>query len=780
MKMERFFLALCLSGLLSGHVRAQNISNPVIKGVADAGCVKYAGKYYLGGVGTDGDFFVSRDLVDWDNRIHVFDFENDWTRGTGAKNNQIHANDISYSGGLFHLLFSANYWGDDRHIVHITHATSPHIEGPYHEVREDQWYENRIDPQVFQDEDGRLYLYMVKFTDGNAIWGRPLHPDFNFADEAVHHFSSQPGTWETLDNRVAEGPFVIKYRGRYYMMYNANHTAPEYGNYHLGVCEASSPLAFNAGGKYAQPVVGPNTEPVVLRHTDLLRYGGQSYNQVNLKDSVIRFNLDNIPTGNIYMLIAQRGGCRVSLNGHAVNSAKSSEYMYYKVEDNFLRQGENIIRVGKPTPKASLSHLHLFDMGQDRPDEVLVTPGQPNIVRGPNGWEWWLVYMANQGWNRHQFVDRIHFVNNRLTVDGITSVRTPGFHPQPARPQYEGTSLDSLPKAESYLLEITSKRAGIPEEWRIERNAGMLTVWKNKTLLVDHKPGTDADVEKRIKEASADELVHVSFCEGYDEFGTHFAGWQGLSASDNKGLTLGASSVLKGKAHDSYALTAMFHNATPDRGRYGVIAAWADEKNHVRVGVDAASQTLIVENVVEGKASEQAFPLDTTQLHYPDIKYSDNWEKQYRFDSDTYVDAVLYPHLDASRPLYRDDMAGMMTLEYLDGATDKWMPVRYTEGQTRNRAWQKVEFPKVKTHALRMINKDPRQADRNIYRIQTHRTFAQDCQLRIEKLGRELVIFYGTRHITTLRLAKDTPARTGLFSDGQADVTVGNVLYYVR
>mgnify|MGYP001949557446 CR=1 FL=1 len=115
----------------------------------------------------------------WDNTIHDFDLNNDWPAGTGAKNNQIHANDMSYHGGLFHLLFSVNWWGKDKHIVHITHATSPNVEGPYKEVRSDQWYENRIAPMVFCDEDGQLYLYMVKFTDGNTIWGRKLNKDFS-------------------------------------------------------------------------------------------------------------------------------------------------------------------------------------------------------------------------------------------------------------------------------------------------------------------------------------------------------------------------------------------------------------------------------------------------------------------------------------------------------------------------------------------------------------------------------------------------------------------------
>ena len=53
------------------EVKATAYTNPVLRGVADAGVLKYAVKYYLGGVATMGDFFVSEDLVNWDKRIHV-------------------------------------------------------------------------------------------------------------------------------------------------------------------------------------------------------------------------------------------------------------------------------------------------------------------------------------------------------------------------------------------------------------------------------------------------------------------------------------------------------------------------------------------------------------------------------------------------------------------------------------------------------------------------------------------------------------------------------------
>ena len=33
------------------------------------------------------------------------------------------------------------------------------------------WMDNRIDPKVFKDDDGQLYMYMVRFTDGKYCLG---------------------------------------------------------------------------------------------------------------------------------------------------------------------------------------------------------------------------------------------------------------------------------------------------------------------------------------------------------------------------------------------------------------------------------------------------------------------------------------------------------------------------------------------------------------------------------------------------------------------------------
>ena len=428
-----------------GSLFAQNIQNPVLPGVADAGVMKYNGKYYIGGVRTNGDFYVSDDLVHWGKPIHVVSMDNDWTRGSGAGDDQIHANDMFYLNGDFHLYWSVNYWGKDKHAVHIVHAQSKDVLGAYTEPDKKTWMDNRIDPKIFRDDDGQLYMYMVRFTDGNTIWGRKMKNPAEFAGEPVCQFASLPDTWETMDNRVAEGPWVMKYRGRYYMMYNANHTSTEWGNYQLGVAEADSPLGFQNGNKYSYPVVGCNQTQLEEKQVDLLRYGrtyeplfayteskpGSDWTKVTyddsgwargetgfssreVKGSTTRHlgTLWNTPslwlrktfsagseTGNLALRVAHDGDTRIYLNGTLVYEKQGRDYCIVNLDKKLraaLKEGTNLLAVETNKGRSQFFDVSLFDMKDGIADDILMTPGQPNILRGPNGFEWWLIYMANK------------------------------------------------------------------------------------------------------------------------------------------------------------------------------------------------------------------------------------------------------------------------------------------------------------------------------------------------------------------------------------------------
>lgn len=483
--------AVCLSG---GWLHADNIPNPLLPNVADIGVMKHNGKYYLGGCRTDGDFYISSDLINWEGPVHVIDMDNEWSKGSGCGNNQIHANDMLYDNGTIHAYWSVNYWGNDLHAVHVVHSEASDPMGPYVEPVKDRWMDNRIDPKVFRDDDGQIYMYMVRFTDGNTIWARKMDNwrEFNQTDPdaIVCQFSSNPNTWERMDNAVAEGPWVIKYHGQYYMMYNANHTGGEWGNYQLGVAQARTPMGFNNGNKYPHPVVLSNQKELEDNHVELLRYSTgtyaplfsyttgtppQGWTSPTFDDSgwakgaggfapraekgtttyrrgtnwdtekiYLRknFNITN-PDHNLALRITSKGPVKIHLNGKEIHSEDGGVYKIVNFTPDMaksLKPGDNILAVecSAKGRRGGYVNVDLFDMGdQTAAPEIVWTPGQPNILRGPNGLEWWLIYMANDNaTSRSQYVDRVHFHGDKMVVDGITHANNPGYHPRPALPAY--------------------------------------------------------------------------------------------------------------------------------------------------------------------------------------------------------------------------------------------------------------------------------------------------------------------------------------------------------
>ncbi len=231
--------------------------NPVLPGVADAGVLRFNGRYYLMGVGTAGGVFVSDDLILWTGPRHVFSMDNDWARDGAAADANIHACDISLVNGRFNLYWSVNC-GPLRE---IGRAVSDEVLGPYKEPERAHPFDGRIDPNLFVDDDGAAYFYTVKFDPGNQIWGQRMSGPDKLTGTPTALLAPVPGTWELKDEPVNEGPFVRRYRGNCYMLYNANHTALHYGNYAMGCAVAKNPLEFANACKYPYPVLDKTGAP---------------------------------------------------------------------------------------------------------------------------------------------------------------------------------------------------------------------------------------------------------------------------------------------------------------------------------------------------------------------------------------------------------------------------------------------------------------------------------------------------------------------------------------
>ena len=195
------------------------------------------------------------------------------------------------------------------------------------------------------------------------------------------------------------------------------------------------------------------------------------------------FRVEDI-NDNFALRVTHDGATKIYVNGKLIYDKKGRDYCIVNLSEKqkkaFL-QGENILAVETSKGASNYFDVALFDLKDDVADDILFTPGQPNIVRGPNGFEWWLVYMANKN-NEHrgQHIDRVHFFDKTLFVDGITGPNTKGFHPLPSKPTFskmEETSsfgiVQDVAPSMSYLFETnikTDNDAGIIAWWVDDEN----------------------------------------------------------------------------------------------------------------------------------------------------------------------------------------------------------------------------------------------------------------------------------------------------------------------
>ncbi|RKX36991.1 MAG: hypothetical protein DRP64_17835, partial [Verrucomicrobia bacterium] len=100
--------------------------------------------------------------------------------------------------------------------------------------------------------------------------------------------------------------------------------------------------------------------------------------------------------------------------------------------------------------------------------------GQPWVVDGLNGFEKWMGYFAvTTADGRTERIDRMHFFDRTLFVDGPTDRYTPGYHPGPAKPQL----LNIFPVADGPLstwdwTEQTTGAWAVSNEEAVQGNQG--------------------------------------------------------------------------------------------------------------------------------------------------------------------------------------------------------------------------------------------------------------------------------------------------------------------
>jgi xylan 1,4-beta-xylosidase len=96
-----------------------------------------------------------------------------------------------------------------------------------------------IDAHLFQDDDGRMYLYYVRIDGGFEIKVQPMADPLTPAGEPKSLITpTEP--WERASGEVTEGPFILKRDGEYYLMYSGS--GADSPHYAIGYATAKSPL----------------------------------------------------------------------------------------------------------------------------------------------------------------------------------------------------------------------------------------------------------------------------------------------------------------------------------------------------------------------------------------------------------------------------------------------------------------------------------------------------------------------------------------------------------
>jgi len=227
-----FCFSLCF---ISEKIVAKQLNDTLY--LADPTIFVDKGNYYLYGTSSDQGFlvYVSKDLKTWKRKAGNDGFA--LKKGDAFGNKGFWAPQVFKRKNTYYMAYTA----DEQ----IAVALSKSPLGPFKQetLKAISGTGKQIDPFVFNDTDGKNYLYHVKLDRGNRIFVTELKADFSdIIPETTQPCLTGTEPWENTaktDWPVTEGPTVLKKNNVYYLFYSANDFRnPDYA---VGYATSSSP-----------------------------------------------------------------------------------------------------------------------------------------------------------------------------------------------------------------------------------------------------------------------------------------------------------------------------------------------------------------------------------------------------------------------------------------------------------------------------------------------------------------------------------------------------------
>jgi beta-xylosidase len=247
------WICLILTGIIfpEGMNAAETYTNPVlvrtfnitrvnpdhftgVLGIGDPSVILHDGRYYLYPTGDNRsyDVYISSDLVNWKTGKKVFE----------SPAHGVWAPDVFYNPGdkKFYLYYTANRL--------VGAAVSDRPDGTFRDLG--ILVRGAIDAHMFLDDDGRYYLYYVKYP-AFRIYVQPMGTPLRKSGKPVQIISpTEP--WEQNHVPITEAPWIIKHDETYYLLYSGG-----------GADTRHYAIGYAAGKTPAGPFVKHPGNPVV-------------------------------------------------------------------------------------------------------------------------------------------------------------------------------------------------------------------------------------------------------------------------------------------------------------------------------------------------------------------------------------------------------------------------------------------------------------------------------------------------------------------------------------
>ncbi len=225
------FDSLTVTPIENEEKEGKTYKNPVSQlSAADPFVLKHEGTYYAYCTAAPIGYYVytSPDLVNWTNQGLCADMM--W-----GIDKWYWAPEVFERDGKFYLIAHANR--------NLGFATADSPLGPF--IPEEEFLiPDAIDGHIFEDDDGRMYLYYVGKNDASGYWdifGCELNDDVvSIKPGTTKCLLSPKDPWEKVGADVTEGPAILKHNGTYYLTYSG--TGYDSIEYAVGYATSDSPL----------------------------------------------------------------------------------------------------------------------------------------------------------------------------------------------------------------------------------------------------------------------------------------------------------------------------------------------------------------------------------------------------------------------------------------------------------------------------------------------------------------------------------------------------------